>query len=206
MDEKVVIGLFGVVLGFILNFFKDVFTARRTMRKEAEYLAIRMICIFESYIDGCADVVGDDGTCHGQTDEEGYHRIQVKAPKLDIEMKDVNWKSFPPKLMYEILYFPSLIKDADNSIEGAFEYAASPPDFYEGFEERHYQYSMLGIKAADITDKLRVTYRIPRNHMKKWDAVEYMKNKKSEIDGIRLRRQESHSEMLASLNKKLMTN
>ena len=200
MDEKIVIGLFGVFLGFILNFVKDIFTARQTRKKEAEYLAIRMICIFESFMDGCAAVVGDDGLYHGQPDEDGYHRVQVKTPELDVELKDVNWKSFSPQLMYEILYFPSLVKEANNFISSKFEYSASPPDFYEGFQERQYQYSNLGLRAAEITQKLRKQYNIPKNHISNWDMVEYMLNEKNKIDKLRLDRAKAHEKMITSLH------
>ena len=204
MDEKIVIGLFGVVLGFFLNFFKDIFTARQTRKKEAEYLAIRMICIFESFVDGCAAVVGDDGLYHGQPDEDGYHRVQVKTPELDVELKDVNWKSFSPQLMYEILYFPSLVKEANSFISSTFEYATSPPDFSEGFEERQYQYSTLGLKAAEIIQKLRNQYSIPKNHISSWDMVEYMLNEKNKINELRLGRKKAHEERNASLHNKSM--
>lgn len=195
MDEKIVVGLFGVVLGFFLNFFKDIFTAQQTRKKEAEYLAIRMICIFESFMDSCAAVVGDNG----QPDEYGYHRVQVKAPELNVDLKDVNWKSFSPQLMYEILYFPSLVKEANSFISSTFEYAASPPDFFEGFEERQHQYSTLGLKAAEISQKLRKQYNIPKNHISSWDIVEYMLNEKNRINKLRLHRNKVHEERNASL-------
>lgn len=204
MDEKIVIGLFGVVLGFFLNFFKDIFTARQTRNREAEYLAIRMICIFESFMDSCAAVVGDDGLYYGQTDEDGYHRVQVKTPDLDVELKDVNWKSFSPQLMYEILYFPSLVKEANSFISSTFEFAASPPEFSEGFEERQYQYSTLGLRAAEITQKLRKQYNIPKNHITSWDMVEYMLNERKKINKLRLDREKAHEERNVSLHNKSM--
>lgn len=204
MDEKIVIGLFGVVLGFFLNFFKDISTARQTRKREAEYLAIRMICIFESFMDSCAAVVGDDGLYYGQTDEDGYHRVQVKTPDLELELKDVNWKSFSPQLMYEILYFPSLVKEANSFISSTFEFAASPPEFSEGFEERQYQYSTLGLRAAEITQKLRKQYNIPKNHITSWDMVKYMLNEKKKINKLRLDREKAHEERNASLHNKSM--
>ncbi|WP_445365669.1 hypothetical protein ACJJJB_02465 [Microbulbifer sp. ANSA001] len=202
MNEKIVIGLFGVVLGFLLNFVKDIFTAHQDRKKEAEYLAIRIICIFESFMDGCAAVVGDNGLYHGQPDKDGFHRVQVKTPELDIELEDVNWKSFPPKLMYEILYFPSLVKEADRDISSTFEHVACPPEFFEGFEERQFQYSTLGLKAAEITKKLRKQYNIPKNQMSSWDIVEYMVDKKNKLEKLRIDRNRANEEMIETLNNK----
>lgn len=204
MDEKYFFGLVGIVLGSFLSAIfsiaRELYAEIRSKKKEAEYLAIRMVCIFDYFAEGCATVVGDDGLCHGQTDAEGYSRIQVPSPELDVQLKDVDWKSFPHKLMYEILYFPNLIKDAESYISSTFEYAASPPDFSEGFEERQYQYAKLGIRASELTTKLRAKYRIPKNHSSNWDIAEYMLKEKGKIDQLRLKREAAHKAMVATAN------
>lgn len=204
MDEKYIFGLVGIVLGSLLSAIfavvRDLYTENRAKKKEAEYLAIRMICIFDFFMEGCASVVGDDGLYHGQTDAEGYSRIQVTPPQLDVQLDDVNWKSFPPELMYEILSFPNLIKDAESYISSTFENAASPPDYSEGFEERQYQYSNLGIMASELTTKLREKYKIPKSHIYSWDIVEYMNNEKDKIDQLRLKREAAHKTMFATVN------
>ncbi|MFK5895259.1 MAG: hypothetical protein QM504_18755 [Pseudomonadota bacterium] len=192
MDEKYIFGLLGIVLGSVLSTIfsvvRELYAESRSKKKEAEYLAIRMVCIFESYMEGCASVVGDNGLYHGQTDADGFSSIQVPAPQLDIQLSDVNWKSLPPKLMYEILYFPNLIKDAQAFIDSTFEHASFPPDYSEGFEERQNQYSILGLKAAELTTKLRTKYKIPKNHISSWDIVEYMNSEKNKIEKLRSKR------------------
>jgi hypothetical protein len=204
MDEKYIFGLVGIVLGSLLSAIfsvvRELYAESRSKKKEAEYLAIRMICIFDSFMGGCASVVGDDGLYHGQTDAEGFSRIQVTPPQLDVQLEDVNWKSFPPELMYEILYFPNLIKDAESYIDSTFEHAASPPDYSEGFEERQYQYSKLGIMASELTTKLREKYRVPKNHISSWDIVEYMHKEKEKINQLRLKREAAHKTMVATVN------
>jgi hypothetical protein len=203
MEEKYVFGLVGIFLGSLLSaifsVIRELYAESRSKKKEAEYLAIRMICIFDSYMEGCALVVGDNGLYHGQTDAEGYSRIQVTPPQLDVQLEDVNWKSFPPELMYEILYFPNLIKDADSCISSTFEHAASPPDYYEGFEERQYQYSKLGIMASELTTKLRKKYQVPKNHISSLDIVAYMHKEKDKINQLRLKREAEHKKMFAEV-------
>lgn len=204
MDEKYFFGLLGIVLGSFLStafsIVRELYAEIRSKKKEAEYLAIRMICIFDSFVEGCAAVVGDDGLCDGQADDEGYSRIQVASPELDVQLKGVDWKSFPPKLMYEILYFPNLIKNAESYISSTFEYAAYPPDFSEGFEERQCQYAKLGISASELTKKLRAKYKIPKNHTLNWDMAEYMLKEKEKIDQLRLKREAVHKAMIAREN------
>jgi len=70
MDEKYIFGLEGTILGAILTIAKELYAEKRSRIKEAEYLAIRMVCIFESFMEEYATVVGDDGLYHGQTDSE----------------------------------------------------------------------------------------------------------------------------------------
>jgi hypothetical protein len=204
MDEKYIFGLLGIVLGSALSaifaIVRELYAESRSKRKEAEYLAIRMVCIFESFMEGCASVVGDDGTYHGQTDADGFSRVQVTPPQLDVNLSDVNWKSLPPELMYEILYFPNHIKDADSFIDSTFEYAANPPDYSEGFEERQYQYSKLGIMASELTAKLRDKYKIPKKHISSWNIVEYMITERDKIKQLRLKREAEHKAMLTINN------
>lgn len=194
MDEKYIFGLMGVVLGSVLSAIfgvaRELYAEKRSKKKEAEYLAIRMVCIFESFMEGCASVVGDDG----------YSSIQVTVPQLDVQLSDVNWKSLPPELMYEILYFPSLIKDAEGFIDGTFDHAATPPEYSEGFEERQYQYSKLGIMASELATKLREKYKIPKRHISSWDVVEYMTSERNKIKQLRLRREAEHKAMFATSN------
>jgi hypothetical protein len=200
MDDKYIFGLLGIVLGAALStifaIVRELYAESRSKNKEAEYLAIRMVCIFESFMEGCASVVGDDGLYHGQTDADGYSMIQVPAPQLDIKISDVNWKSFPPELMYEILYFPNLIKDADSFIDATFEHAATPPDYSEGFEERQNQYSKLGLMASELTKKLRTKYKIPKKHISSWDIVEYMNAERNKIEQLRSKRAAENKQLL----------
>ncbi|KAB7702096.1 hypothetical protein GBN33_03075 [Plesiomonas shigelloides] len=183
MDEKIIIGILGVIIGFLLNFVKELFTSRSVRKKEAEYLAIRMICIFEPFLHKCVSVAYDDGL----TDKDGYSHAQTSTPDIDVEIKDVNWKSLPSELMYEILYFPSLIKNANRYISDVAENNSTPPDFDEVFEERQYQYALIGIKAAAIIEKLKSEYDIDRSNTGSGHgyAIEHLIKRKSIIDSIR---------------------
>ena len=189
--EAAIIGLIGVVLGFFLTFGRERYTERKKMDKEAQYLAIRTVCIFDRFIEGCVAVVGDDGLWHGQSDADGYSRIQEKAPTLDIELTDVNWKALPFDVMYEILSFPRDLDDANHIIDSTFEHAASPPSYDEGFEERQYQFATLGLKASSLVEKLRSTYGIPARVISTWNPIEYMENEKIKIEEIRNKRAET---------------
>lgn len=153
--ESAIFGLVGVALGALLTVAKEWWFQSRKTKKDAEYLAIQVSCELERYVSRCAEVVGDDGLCDGQTDENGCHSIQVEAPTFDPKLFGVEWKSLPVNLMYEVLDFPFQGEIANRHVAAAFEYAASPPDFSEGFEERQFQYAVLGIAASQLVTKLR---------------------------------------------------
>lgn len=186
--EAAIFGLIGVVLGALLTVAKDWWFQSRENRKDAEYLAIQVSCALEQYVGRCAEVVGDDGLSYGQPDENGYCRIQVAAPIFKPELLKVEWKSLPANLMYEVLDFPYKAEVANQSVDGAFEYAATPPDFDEGFEERQFQFATLGIAASKLAAKLREHVGLPAKCVGDWNPVRYMEEQKTAIEQRRMER------------------
>ena len=186
--ESAIFGLVGVALGALLTVAKEWWFQSRKTRKDAEYLAIPVSCELERYMAKCAEVVGDDGLCEGQSDADGYHSIQVQTPKFDPMSLNVEWKSLPTNLMYEILDFPYKAEIANQTISAAFEYEAGPPDYWEGFEERHLQYATLGLAASQLATKLRKHVDLPARSVGDWDPVRYMEEKRSAIESQRTKR------------------
>ena len=107
-----------------------------------------------------------------------------KAPKFEPLAFGVEWKSLPANLMYEILDLPYKAEVANQCVSAAFEYAATPPNFEEGFEERQLQYATLGIAASQLTTKLRNYASLPTRSVGEWDPVRYMEEQKATI-GVR---------------------
>ena len=194
--DKAIIGLIGVFLGAALSITRELWLDYRSQKKKAEYLAILVACILDRYVDGCVSVVSDNGL----TNQDGITVTQVTTPDLDLNSIDVDWQSLPSDLMYEILSFPNLIEEANHKISSVAEYVASPPDFEEVYEERHYEYAILGIKAAQLAEKFRQTYSLPIRDFNSWNPIEYMKQKKAEISSIRLERERAHASFIAASN------
>lgn len=194
-----IFGLLGVALGAFLAIFKDVLFKRSERKRNANYLAIRVVSLLDEFINGCVAVIFDDGTYHGQRDEDGYRRAQVSTPEIAPLNLDVDWKSIQPILMYEILSLPNLKSEADIQISGSSEYSASPPDFEEFFEERQSQYSELGLKAIKLATKLRKQHSIPENTYKNFSPAEEMIKCKSEVLHIRSQRAEYQAKMFKGL-------
>ena len=128
--EAAVIGLFGVIVGAILTVIlttvKDWWFHRVKKKEEQTYLAIQISCLLEQFVSGCLEVAYDNGLCHGQRDKQGCLSPQVRTPNFEPLKVDVNWKSLPTNLMYQILRLPSQIDDANAYINAAWEYAVAP--------------------------------------------------------------------------------
>lgn len=199
--DKAIYGLVGVALGVFLTVVKEWWFQHRKNVKDAEYLSIQMISMLDRYVAGCVEVVCDDGLYMGQPDEQGYSRIQVEPPNFEPEVAKVEWKSLPTALMYEVLTFPNKIEVANNRISAAFEYAASPPDYGEGFEERQLQYAELGLEANDIASKLREHANLPPKPKNDWDPIGFMKDQRTNILTDRTARESRHQELIEKLSE-----
>lgn len=194
--SSAIFGLLGVILGSFLTVAKEWWFDRRKNQKEVEFLSIHMVCLLETFIDGCIDVIGDDGLYHGQYGNDEIARPQVDTPMFEPKELKVEWKALPSKLMYEILIFPSEIKIANGRINNAFEFLAFPPDYDEGFEERQYQYALLGLKAFELSKKLRNLAKLPKYESREFDPIKVMNNTKVKIENLRQRRAEEYAKAI----------
>jgi len=184
MDKLVVGGLIGaggVVAGTIVSVVKDLWVERAKRKKEGEYLAIRLVCILDDFLEKCAAVVGDDGTCQGQLNKDGYAEAQEQTPELEFKSMKADWKSIPASLMYGILALPNQIKSANQSIDSTSLHVATPPEYEEYFTERQSQYSSLGVEASNLAQELRTKYNIPNRKYKNWNSVDYVRQHKIEL-------------------------
>ena len=179
--ESAVFGLLGVLLGGVLTVAKEWWLQWRKDKRDADYLAIQVVCLLERYVNECAAVVGDDGLCEGQADKDGYSSIQVAATKFEPNLLTVEWRSLPTVLMYEVLDFSRKVESASQYVSHAFDFA-TPPDYEEGFEERQYRYANLGIAASGLATRLRQHANLPGSGSDEWNPVAYMQTQLAEIE------------------------
>lgn len=176
--------LFGVVVGGLLSIAKDWWLNDRKNNKYKEYLCIKISFKFDKFIHDSYAVVSDNGLFKGGYDSDGVRSPQVSLPKFEPELENLNWKSLPIDLMYAILDFPNQIESANYKINGVCEYESYPPEYKVGFEERQYQYALLGIKAFEIASLLRKEIKIP--YIKyEWDIIGNMRDKIFEIEKLK---------------------
>lgn len=181
-------GLAGVIVATVLPWFRD----RWNNKRRARYLAIRVVCVLDEFVDQCASVVGDDGLCDGQRNAEGCLQPQVAQPKSLLLPTDVDWRSIEYGLMYDILALPSRIGGDNGAISFAAEHSF-PPDYEEFFEERRHRYACLGLDAATLTRKLRTKYGIPMQEFGDWHPIDYLMDEKTKIEKKRGDREKQSS-------------
>ncbi|MEL0657748.1 hypothetical protein V6255_01245 [Psychromonas arctica] len=155
--EKFWIGLIGVVVGSVLTVLREHYSEWRAHRTDARYLAVRLTCLLDNFVGDCFEVVCDNG----EQDEQGISTPMISAPKFNVNDLDGKWQSLPFEYMYEALDLPNKLTDSNERVSFAAEYGDGFPDYIDFFKERQYQFSVLGLQAAILSNKLREKYSMP---------------------------------------------
>lgn len=184
---EAIFGLVGVLVGSATSWFQAYWTNKQSVNKNARYLAIRVICILDKYVEDCADVVKDDGLSFGQRTSDGCLQPQVKALGAPVFPEDVDWKSIDHELMFKILSLPSDVEGGERIIK-ATEDIASPPDFEEWFNERRFHYSQFGLIACKLSQELATKYGIKKKAYNDWDPIDDLKQELNTATEIRQKR------------------
>jgi hypothetical protein len=166
-------GFIGVLVGTaIIPWVRDYSSRKRAAR----YLAIRVVCILDKYLEDCAAVAMD----WGREDPEGELETQVSAPSPPSYPSDLDWRSIDYVLMYELLSLPTMAEKAGSVVSAATEHAYGP-DYREYFEERNFQYGTLGLKGFALAQRLRKEYTIPDLDFDQWDPVSAIEQQLKEL-------------------------
>lgn len=196
--SEALFGFIGVIVGAFVPWFHGAWADWMTRRRHARYLAIRVVCILDSYVESCTDVVSDDGLCEGQRNSEDCLEPQVPLPPAPVFSEDLDWKSIEHGLMYQILSLPSRAEAADRKISFSGQYA-DPPDFEEFFEERQDQYATLGLAVFALTHEIREKYGIPPRELGEWDPAKHFAEARKQVEADRRARRERSATSLEEL-------
>lgn len=184
-----------------MTYFGHLLTLSRETRKErdrhARYLAVRVVCILDPFVNECCEVVSD----RGFYDAEGLLTPEVNHPSIAFP-DDVDWKSIRPDLMYRMLTLPNEIDSAEKTIRFVGEVVSSSPDYDEWFDERRYQFAKLGLAALQLATEIRNTYGLPHRDYNRWDPKSTLLAAFEKEDRMRARGTESVKKIVASAKKK----
>jgi hypothetical protein len=187
----VISGLFAFVGVLVATALVPWIRGHISRKQAARYLGIRVVCILDKYVEDCAEVAAD----WGRENPEGYSESQVSAPRCPSYPVDLDWHSIDYTLMYDLLSLPTNAEKAAGFVSDAGEHA-DPPDFEGFFEARSSQYATLGLKAFDLTTKLRKAYRIPDLDRTEWDPVNRLKQELKDIEERRQTRLKAVSTLI----------
>jgi hypothetical protein len=163
-------GLAGVIIGALVTWAQGAYDRRKQRKLDAQYLAIRVVCILDKYVADCAAACGDAVV----VDDEGRTFPAMPTPALLNYPEDVDWRVVEPNLMYGILSLPRDIAFAGEYLDSIMEDTIGP-DIDPYLHARTEKYGALGLQAAALALKLRGTYSIPATKHPDWDPVAHIK-------------------------------
>lgn len=177
-------GLAGVWLGGRLTWKREEARERERNMKEASYLAILVVAHLDRLATACLHVALDDGTEEGRpAGSGGCWALTVRTPVFDPLAFDVNWKSLPADLMYEILGMPFRIEQLENHVAGTWEFD-DPPEYSEFFWARQGGYAELGLDVSDLARRLREYAALPHSPQEPgaWNRDDQLREQRDKVE------------------------
>lgn len=150
-------GLAGVLLGSVLAFCKDMILERFRFKREGGYFGLVVIQKLDAFVDECLEAAHDNGRDEfGAPSDRNSGNCEpiVGTPKLEFEIKDINWKAIPHDLTYDII---NLNIDADRVENEVCRFSENDPshDYSDTMTMRQRGYADLGLRAYRIANRLR---------------------------------------------------
>lgn len=187
----------GAFLSAALAMIKDYVVERRRAGKDAAYLAAIVGGELDKFVNACSDVVHDEG----EDDDNGYTHVQVNTPNFTPSMFQVEWRSIPQDIMFQILDLPYQIRAANGRIGDVNHYEDTPPDYSLTFEERQLQFSVLGLHAMEIVKNLRShTGLTPRASAERWDPSSKFRSTIAKAHETRAARAKANQDFIDSVS------
>lgn len=190
-----IFGLIGVLVGSGISWFRDYWTDKKANDKNARYLAIRVVCILDKFLEDYGYLVKERWGSFEEQTIQGYLSAHVESPGPPVFPADVDWKSIDHELMYNILAFASEVEAGDRIIK-ATEDVAQPPHFEDWFNERKFHYSRFGLIAYKLSKDLCVKYDIRQKDYKGYDPEADLKQVFETVGKWRQKRMEEHGQFL----------
>lgn len=158
-------GVISAMANAVLGTAKELFFGADKRRRDAAYLALRLVVTLDTYVHECAEqLFTNDHAFHPEGEE--FPLIDGTLPKLaELPADGDAWRAFNSALAAQCLAFPNRIAEGQAQIREISEY-----DEQQAFEEVEEQLLQLALGAATITGKISYRYKIERPEPL-WDRV-----------------------------------
>ncbi|UJB19198.1 MULTISPECIES: hypothetical protein [Lysobacter] len=172
----------GVLLASLLTRGRDKAAQAEQDRRDSAHLVGLVVPMLERFCQGCDAVAHDEGEYEGPPGEQTELAPQATTPDFVIDALKVEWKALPADLMFDVLALPGRVDQANRIIAGAAHHDDGP-DYSDFFNQRRYQYAVLGIDAAHLAARLRSHAGIASAEANlDWDAPKEMEAVKRLIE------------------------
>ncbi|MEJ2884574.1 hypothetical protein [Pedobacter sp. GR22-6] len=192
---EAIFGLVGVLIGAGLTWYQSYWMSKKESERAARYLAIRIVCILDQFMELCAEVVREDGLHFGQPDPEGFRVPKVQAPDAPRYPDDVDWKSIDHELMYKILAFPSEVNGSARLISDLWDISQGV-NYLHWYSERAFWFSSYGLQAFKLSKELAARYGIQQKSYPGWDPEKEFSEKNARFSVERTQRLVSYHSAL----------
>lgn len=188
------IAVSGQLAASFIGWGKEYWFDANKQRREAEYLAMRLVLVFDELVTACYNAVHDPLT----EDQDGCSEATVGNPTLSLPV-DGDYKALPRRLMFQIMSTPSKLDGIKEGMATAWEFSGAP-NYDEFFEYRREHWSKLGLQALDLIDALCREYKIPSPERPEYyDPRASFLKELVEIRQDKTDRDEANSKMIAHL-------
>ncbi|UPT96296.1 hypothetical protein J4G48_0046010 [Bradyrhizobium barranii subsp. apii] len=191
-----VIAVIGQLTATLVAWLKEARFAATKERKDAEYLAIRLVLVLDGLVSACFNAVHDPL----MEDQDGVTENTVPDPTLTLPAEG-DYKALPRRLMYEVLSMPNKLEGIKGGLAATAD-ISGPPDYTEYYEYREEHWSKLGLRALDLIDTLCRQYKIaPPERPAHYTPRESFRDVLTKLAEFQRARNEQNAAMWAQLPK-----
>lgn len=162
--SEAVIGFAGVVIGSLAIIVYQVVTERRKIKRKARYLAVRLSCLLEEYIDEC-DAVLENADYNLQLDDETIHyglgSFDVSMPTGSLFPDDLDWTSIDMRFAYDAFMLANKTVIYNRNVQTIREHIDDPFDFGQEYIARKEHCQELQALAHSLVDRIRARWDLP---------------------------------------------
>ncbi len=142
---------------------------RRTRRKQAAYMAMRLAVVMENFAWACANFIQDNHNARTPPDEE-YPAREIALPELLAYPEDADgWRAIAPKLAGRVFGLRNKLYESKSTIRNIIEFNKAELGWV--LDE---QAASRGLEAWRMAIDLRKTYGIEPVELE-WNYPDYLK-------------------------------
>jgi len=146
-----------------------IYRDRRTRRKQAGYMAMRLAVVMENFAWACANFIQDNHNARTPPDEE-YPAWEIALPELLAYPEDADgWRAIAPKLAGRVFGLRNKLYESKSTIRNIIEFNKAELGWV--LDE---QAASRGLEAWRMAIDLRKTYGIEPVELE-WNYPDYLK-------------------------------